>query len=60
MTLVTCGTSSNATQFLMERDRASLEIRQKARKMGLFDVCGGFSALEDPESQRKKADLQGF
>jgi gamma-glutamyl-gamma-aminobutyrate hydrolase PuuD len=51
---------SDATQFLMERDRASLEIRQKARKMRLFGVCRGFSALKRCESQREKADLQRF
>jgi len=51
---------SDATQFLMERDRASLEMRQKARKMRLFGVCGGFRCMRATESQRKKADLQGF
>jgi hypothetical protein len=44
----------------MERDRASLQMRQKARKTRLFGVSGEFSALAGPESQRKKADLQGF
>jgi len=51
---------SDAIQFLMERDRASLQMRQKAQKMRLFDVSGGFSALPASESQRKKADLRGF
>jgi len=51
---------SDATQFLMERDRASLEMRRKARKMRLFDVCARFSARKRCESQREKADLQGF
>jgi hypothetical protein len=51
---------SDAIQFLMERDRASLQMRQKAQKMRLFDVSAGFSALPASESQRKKADLQGF
>jgi hypothetical protein len=59
-TLVSVGTTSDAIQFLMERDRASLQMRQKARKTRLFGVSGEFSALAGPESQRKKADLQGF
>jgi hypothetical protein len=59
-TLVSVGTTSDAIQFLMESDRASLQMRQKARKMRLFGVSGEFSALAGPESQRKKADLQGF
>jgi hypothetical protein len=51
---------SDAIQFLMERDRASLQMRRKARKTWLFDVSGGFSAPAGSESQRKKADLPGF
>jgi hypothetical protein len=57
---VSVGTKSDAIQFLMERDRASLQMRQKARKMRLFGVSGGFSALPASESQRKKGDLRGF
>jgi hypothetical protein len=44
----------------MERDRASLMMRQKAPFFGLFDALARFPGMGVAESQRKKADLSGF
>jgi len=51
---------SDDTQFLMERDHASLQLRQNALKMGVFSAKAGVTDMSLRESQCKKADLQGF
>jgi hypothetical protein len=54
------GVLSDATHFLMERDRAFREMRQKASFSGLFCASRAFPGMGALESQCKKADFSGF